>query len=284
MSDGARPRAAVVGAVNTDLVVRCATLPRPGETVLGSDLERLAGGKGANQAAALARLGVDTSLVACVGADEWGDAALAALASHGVDTSGVRRGTRATGTALITVDAAGENVIVVSRGANAELDLARAAVEAFDVVLAQLEVAPEVVRALAQRTNSLVLNVAPACAVDPATLRRCAVVIANELEAERLDLRALAHCVVTHGSRGATHYAWGDVVATATPPAVDVVDTVGAGDVFCAAYASRYLTRDEPAAALRFAVTAGALATRAIGAQGALPTYEEVRQWLAPAS
>jgi ribokinase len=284
MSESARPRAAVVGAVNTDLVVRCDALPRPGETVLAGDVERLPGGKGGNQAAALATLGVHTTVVSCVGRDELGEWLLATLEATGADTSLVQRSARPTGTAFITVDAAGENEIVVSRGANADLDLAHVDLDPFNLVLAQMEVPTDVVDELARRTSTLVLNVAPARPVAAATLRRCAVVIANEIEAQALELRELAHCVVTRGSRGAVHYSFGEVVAEVVAPVVDAIDTVGAGDVFCAAYASRYLTHDSPEDSLRFAVTAGALATLARGAQGSLPTTEEVEQWLARAS
>lgn len=284
MSESARPRAAVVGSMNTDLVVRCVRLPRAGETVVGGDVQRLAGGKGGNQAAALARLGVDTTMVACVGRDEGGEWLSATLAGVGADTSLIQHSQRPTGTAFITVDDAGENQIVVSAGANAELDLSHVDLDPFDIVLAQMEVSAGVVDELARRTSTLILNVAPARELSAATLGRCAVVIANELEAERLDVADLAHCVVTRGARGAVHYAFGEVIAEEAAPAVEALDTVGAGDVFCAAYASRYLHHDEPADALRFAVTAGALATMARGAQGALPSTEEVRQWLARAS
>ncbi len=284
MTPPARPRAAVVGSMNTDLVVRCVHLPRPGETVLGEDVVRLPGGKGANQAAALARLGLDTSMVACVGDDELGRWLGGSLEALGVDTSLVQRSVRLTGTAFITVDEAGENEIVVAPGANADLRLDAVDLEGFDVVLAQMEVSAEVIDELARRTSSLVLNVAPARAVAAATLSRCAVVIANELEAKSLALDGLAHCVVTRGARGAVHYSFGDVVAEAAPPVVEVVDTVGAGDVFCAAYAARFALNDDPVRALRFAVTAGALATTALGAQGSLPTTKEVDTWLERAS
>ena len=280
MSVPARPRAAVVGSMNTDLVVRCAQLPRPGETVLGEDVVRLPGGKGANQAAALARLGLDTSMVACVGDDELGRWLSASLGQRGADTSLLQRSDRPTGTAFITVDANGENQIVVAPGANAELDLDAVDLEGFDVVLAQMEVSAELIDELARRTSTLVLNVAPARPVSAATLTRCAVVIANELESRSLALEELAHCVVTRGARGARHYSFGEVVAESRPPVVDVVDTGGAGDVFCAAYAARYALNDDPQNALAFAVTAGALATTALGAQGSLPTTEEVQAWL----
>jgi ribokinase len=284
MSESARSRAAVVGSMNTDLVVRCARLPRPGETVIGEDVVRMAGGKGGNQAAALARLAVSTSMVACVGRDELGEWLTTTLEDFGTDTSLLQHSQRPTGTAFITVDDAGENVIVVSPGANADLDLAHVDLDPFDVVLAQMEVSADIVDELARRTSSLILNVAPARHVSPATLLRCAVVIANELEAEHLVLGELAHCVVTRGARGAVHYSFGEIIADVPAPPVDALDTVGAGDVFCAAYASRYLAHDDPASALRFAVTAGAMATLSHGAQGSLPTTEEVQLWLDRAS
>jgi len=274
-------RVGVLGSVNVDVVVRCAGFPRPGETILASDPVRLPGGKAANQAAALARLGVDTTLLARVGGDDLGDWSLRNAHSHGVHTIDVQRGPEPTGSAYIMVDDSGENIIVVSPGANASLDVNAFALESFDVILAQMEVSPEVVAAAAARASSLILNVAPARSVDPAILDRCRVVIANELESEQFDLASLAHCVVTFGAAGAVHYAYGREVCRATPPAVTVVDTVGAGDVFCAAYTAQFVRGVSDQEALDFAVTAGALATQASGAQGALPTYQEIQTWLA---
>jgi len=269
-------RLGVVGSANVDIVVRCAVLPRPGETILASDPARFPGGKAANQAAALAALGIGTTLIARVGADEAGDWIVENLHQRGVNTSLMQRTDVPTGTAYITVDDAGENIIVVARGANASLTIDDVDLDTFDVVLAQMEVDVAVVGAVAQRSSRLILNVAPARPVPAATLARCAVVIANEHEAELLTLTDIAHCVVTLGSRGAVHYAFGVEVARATPPDVRVVDTVGAGDVFCAAYAAQYAGGAGALDALTFAVTAGALATQALGAQGALPSTEEV--------
>ena len=270
----------VVGGCNVDLVVRCAHLPRPGETVLTGDIVRLPGGKGANQAAAAAHLGAIVSLVSSLGSDEAGDWMAGVLEGHGVDTSLTRRSMRPTGTAFITIDEHGENQIVVASGANAELDVSTVDFSVFDVVLAQLEVSTAVVEDVARRARRLVLNVAPARDVASDTLAHCAVVVANELEAERLELASLEHCVVTLGERGAVHYRRGREVARADARKVEPVDTVGAGDVFCAAYALAYAREVSPAAALEFAVGAGSLATLALGAQGALPSEQEVRQWL----
>ncbi len=277
------PSIGVVGSCNVDLVVRCADLPRRGETVLGEDVVRLPGGKGGNQAAAAARLGARVSLMASVGTDEAGDWLLSLLRELGVDVTSVHRTARATGTAFIAVDHAGENQIVVAPGANAELDLANIGLDRFDVVLAQMEVSQAVIDAAALRSRSFILNAAPAVPVDPETLARCAVVIANEVEAESFDSSKLEHCVLTLGARGAVHLQRGREVDRVTAPTLEPVDTVGAGDVFCAAYALQYALRVPAYQALRFAVAAGSLATLALGAQGAMPTRTEVEQWLARA-
>lgn len=281
---GARPRLGVIGSCNVDLIVRCRRLARPGETVVGDDVVRLPGGKGANQAAAGARLGADTSLLCCVGDDESGAWLLGELRDLGVRDDLVQRSPRPTGTAFITVDDSGENEIVVSLGANADLSLNDVDLGAFDVVLSQLEIADSIVAAAAPRSRTFILNVAPAQAVSPDTLARCAVVIANEVEAESLELSSIECCVVTMGERGAAHYAFGREVARSAAPHVVPVDTVGAGDVFCAAYALQFALGASPRDALRFSVVAGTLATLAQGAQGALPTHEEVVAWLAGAS
>jgi ribokinase len=275
------PRVGVVGSCNVDYVVRVAHLARRGETVRGSDVVRLPGGKGANQAVAAARLGAKVEMVGCVGADADAEMVLATLIEAGVDVSGVSRSPRPTGAAYISVDEEGENTIVLSPGANADLDLSRRALESYDVVLAQLEAPAEAVAEAARRSRRLVLNVAPIVALSDDVLAQCAVVIANELEAESLDLARLGHVVITEGERGARHVRFGREVARATPPRVHALDTVGAGDAFCAAYAVRYALGADAVDALTYAVVAGALATRASGAQGSLPTDEEVRAWLA---
>jgi ribokinase len=275
-----RPRLGVVGSCHVDLVVRTTTLPRPGETVVGGDVERLPGGKGANQAVAAARLGADVTLMACVGRDDEAEWLLGLLVSEGVDASRVRRSPRPTGTAFITVAGDGENEIVVSSGANEELDLSSAALDDFDVVLAQLEVSRSVVAEAASRARRFILNAAPAEARDDGLLKASDVVIVNQVEAASIDVAAIAHCVLTLGAEGAVHLAYGREVARARPPRLASVDTVGAGDAFCAAYALRDAEGAEPADALRFAVVAGALATRARGAQGALPTRAEVEEWM----
>jgi ribokinase len=270
----------VVGSCNIDLVVRCRDLPRPGETIIGEDLRRLPGGKGANQAVAASHLGADVSFIGCVGLDADGDWLIDSLRGHGVHHELMQRAHRSSGTAFIIVDDRGENEIVVAPGANEELNISDIDLLQFDVVLAQLEISGAIIEEAARRSNAFILNIAPASTVKQETLELCSVVIANELEVTSVDLNSLAHCVVTLGAKGAVHYRYGREVARAQAPIVDAVDTVGAGDVFCAAYAIEFARGSTPQDALEFSVTAGALATLANGAQGALPTEPSVHQLL----
>ena len=278
---GDDPRVGVVGSCNVDYVVRVAHLARAGETVRGADVLRLPGGKGANQAVAAARLGAAVTMIGCVGHDADAELITASLAENGVDVTGLRRSERPTGAAFISVDDAGENQIVLSPGANVDLDTSASDLESFDVVLAQLEAPAKAVAEASLRARRLVLNVAPVAPVAVEVLDRCAVVVANEVEAESLDLARLGHVIVTLGARGATHLRFGREVATVAAPRVAALDTVGAGDAFCAAYAVQFAKGADAYDALTYAVVAGALATRASGAQGSLATDQEVRAWLA---
>ena len=278
---GGAVRVCVVGSVNMDLVVHTAKLPAPGETVTGGAFSQVPGGKGANQALAARRAGADVRLVAAVGDDAFGDAALDNLRRDGVDLSAVSvlEG-ESTGVALITVDAAGENLISVASGTNHQLQVVDTDIGACDVILSQLEIPDSAIIEAARQANGLfVLNVAPSRPVPPTVLARADVVIANQGEhtamAEQLaEFQGLL--VVTLGSRGAVAFERGREVARAEPPAVDVVNTVGAGDAFCGSFAVD-LGRGLPVVeALSRACTAGALATTRHGAQGAMPTAAEV--------
>ncbi len=272
------PRAAVVGSCNVDVVVSVERLPGRGETVLGGDPVRRPGGKGANQALAARRWGSPTHLVASVGEDADGSWLLSNLSAHGVEVGFCQRSTRPTGVAYITVEDEGENLIVVAPGANndvrvpPDLDV--------DLVLCQLEIAVEPVLELLEREIPVVLNASPAGRASLDLLGRCSVVVVNEHEASTLDLAILEHCVVTRGRRGAALFHSGREVASVPAPPVQAVDTVGAGDVFCAAYALEWARGVDPVDALRRAVYAGAYATTQPGAQGALPTREEVVSWI----
>ncbi len=263
----------VVGSVNLDLVARCERLPRPGETVTGAAFERVPGGKGANQAVAAARLGARVRFVGCVGRDPFAAEALAGLRAAGVELD-VREVDAATGVALILVDAAGENEIVVAPGANAEVGAFELAPS--DGVLCQLEIPDEaVVSAWEQAGGLFCLNAAPA---RPVTVDSDVTVV-NGYELEELGRRD-GLVAVTLGAAGAVLLEDGREVARATPPPVTAVDGTGAGDAFTACLAVSLLQGREPDEALRRACAAGALAASRFGAQPSLPTAAEVDEIL----
>lgn len=271
-------RVVVVGSLNLDLVTRVERRPGPGETVLGGGLERLAGGKGANQAVAARAAGADVWMVGCVGVDDGGSAYAARLAALGIDTSGLRSDPRApTGHALVTVDPAGENSIIVVPGANSALcaaDLAPLdALGPGDVLLLQLEVPSEVVSLAARRAGGrgarVVLNLAPYAGLPPDVVALADPVVVNEHEALLLADSGLvpSSVLVTFGAAGA---AWDGIrVEGVAVPAGDVVDTTGAGDAFCGALAAALARGEGREVALSAAARAGADAVTHTGAQRA---------------
>ena len=289
--DAVSGRVLVLGSLNLDVVVRCARRPEPGETVLGEDVDRRAGGKGANQAAAAAAAGARTGLLGRVGSDAEGRLLRAQLERDGVSLEWVSdSGDAPTGIALITVDGQGENSIVVVPGANAQLgvddvDRATNAIENADVLLMQLEVPLEPVAHaahLAPGTARVILNASPVRPLPDALLARADPLVVNRVEAavllgkgeaelEESALRLLTlgvrSAVVTAGAHGAV-YADASRRLTLRPPTVAVVDSTGAGDAFVGALAA-VLARDAPIEqALEVAVAAGA---RAVGHRGARP-------------
>ena len=293
----------VVGSLNEDVLVTVDRLPHRGETVVGSSVVVLPGGKGANQAAAAGRLGTGVHMVGRVGDDPAAGRQLAALADARVDVSRVQRTDGVpTGTATIPVEAeGGENLIVVVPGANAELTPADVDVESVHragVLLLQLETPVRTVQAAAAATRgTVVLNPAPPQRLPAELLDQVDVLVPNEHELRRLagqpdgggtpaELAGLARglaarsVVVTLGGRGALVVPAEGPVLLQAPPPVRPVDTTGAGDCFCGALSSA-LDRGEPlAGAVRYAVTAAALSTTGRGARGALPDDDAVRALL----
>ncbi len=279
----------VVGSANLDLVATTERLPRPGETVLGSTYAEHAGGKGLNQAVAAARAGARTTFCGAVGDDSAADQLLAVITADGIDHGSLRHlADVRTGRALIGVSAQAENSIIVVAGANAGLlpDHVTAAAASARVLLTQLEVPMDTVRAALAAARAAgaitILNPAPATALTAETLALCDVLIPNEHEVEvlggvdellRLGARAV---VVTLGSRGAKLCApdSGELIVPAF--AVDAVDTTAAGDAFCGGFATAIAAGSSFADALRFAVAAGALATTRPGAVPSLPTRAEI--------
>ncbi len=269
-------RVVVLGSLNVDLVTHVSRHPRPGETVLGEGLQRLAGGKGANQAVAAAAAGAEVVMVGAVGEDEDGRAYVARLRRLGIETSGVAvLPGEATGTALIVVDEAGENTIVVASGANRHvgsdaLDVVRST-EPGDVLLVQLEIplptVTEACRLAGDQGVRVVLNVAPYAELAADVLALADPVIANEHEARQLDAAGAApgSLLVTLGADGAE---WSSLRQPAIEvPPDEVVDTTGAGDAFCGAFAAALARGLDGEPALRAALAAGADAVRHVGAQ-----------------
>jgi ribokinase len=301
----ARTGLIIVGSLNADLVVRTDRFPQPGETVRGSALTTLPGGKGANQAVAAARLGGAVTMVGAVGDDPHGELLRESLGSAGVDTSRVRRVDGvATGTAMITVNEHGENTIVVSPGANGELSAMDVRdSDGFDgraVLGLCLEVDPAVVTAAASRGRdeglTVLLNLSPYAEVPPQLLAATDVLLVNEHEAALLfglgkndaaeadpteaivvglDALHIPRAVVTRGSEGATVFDGGSVTHVAALR-VDPVDTTGCGDAFMGALALRLAQGDDLAEAASYASAVGAFAATREGAQSSYPNAAEL--------
>lgn len=264
-----RPEISVVGSINLDLVAKVDRLPRPGETVSGATLERIPGGKGANQAVAAARLGANVRLIGCTGDDPPADEALVTLREAGVELD-VRRTGEPTGIALILVSEDGENVIVVVPGANA-------LVGGFSTggnVLCQLEICDEAVREARAQAAWLCVNAAPARALPV----KADLVVANRYEAEVVGDQALL--AVTLGEEGALLLESGKEVARARPPSVVAVDGTAAGDAFTACLVVSLLEGRDREESLRRACAAGAIAASRLGAQPSLPSAPEVDEIL----
>ena len=304
-----KPEVAVVGSANLDLVVEVETVPVAGETVLGGDLRRIPGGKGANQAVAASRLGRRVAMIGRVGDDDAGTMLRAAMESAGVDTACLlATGDTPSGTALIAVGADGDNAIVVSPGANghlnsADVEGAAGVLSAAEVVLLQLEVPLEAVSAAVRcARGTVVLNPAPAPAATlPAELLDGVdVIVPNQTELATMAGHAglspiggvdpetavalarglpVAAAVVTLGAAGAMVVTPTD--ATHVPaPAVVPVDTTAAGDAFCGALADALVGGADLVGATRWAVRVGAAATLRHGAQPSLPTRADIEHLL----
>lgn len=297
----------VIGSSNMDMVVRCRELPLPGQTMLGDSFVMNAGGKGANQAVAAAKLGANTQLVARLGNDVFAETCCQSFQEAGLHLDYiVRDETTASGIALIFVDENGENQIVVAPGANSRLtprdvDAALPAIETAKVMILQLEVPMETVRhaaklAVAHKTR-VILNPAPARPLSPALLERIDILIANETEimvltgAEDLDTYTAAvacrplldagveSVITTLGKEGALVTS-GEGATRVPGFKVRAVDTTSAGDTFTGAVACGLAEGMKLEAAVRFANAAAALSATHEGAQVSMPSRAEVEQKL----
>jgi ribokinase len=305
------PNILVVGSLNMDLVMQMPAIPRPGETLLGGKFATFPGGKGANQAVAAARLGAQVSLVGRVGDDAFGEQMLQIIRNEGIDARFVSVDVHnATGVALITVDAQGQNTISIASGANYSLtaeDVHQALIQIpeIDLLVMPLETPMETIRAAAQiakqRQARVILNPAPAQDLDESLLRLIDVIVPNESETERLIGRAIkngddarkagaellkrgvANAVLTLGESGALL-----IEGSSEEPAfvfipafqVRVVDTTAAGDAFVGALATGLGEGLSLTNAAHFASAVAALSVTRPGAQPSLPYRSEVDQFL----
>ncbi len=257
------PLLTVVGSINIDLTSTVSAFPRPGETVLATgSLVRELGGKGANQARAAARLTGRARMLGAVGNDLDGTFALQQLAQAGVDVSGVIRHPQPTGVAMITLDRMGENTIIVNAGANHALGAEQIRLGDAEATLCQLEIPLDCVQAAArQSTGYFAVNAAPAQHLSGAVLDSCDLVVVNDTEYEALPELRQARCVaVTSGAAGAAIFHAGRLSARVEAFPATVVNTVGAGDAFCAALTLCLARGDAETDALRTACAVGAAA------------------------
>ena len=300
-----RPKITVIGSSNTDLVVKAPKLPAPGETVLGSEFIIAPGGKGANQAVAIARLGGDVTLVTKLGMDDFGDQRLEDFKRDGMGTDFVFRDKDSpSGVALIFVDDQGENMIVAAQGANAKLlpddvDKARSAIVDADILVLQLETTMEAVEYATgiafDNDVPIILDPAPGRKLETSLIEKIYCIKPNETEAEiltgievdnaaaagkagkrLLDLGA-KNAIITMGKRGAM------LVTTeesSLVPAFDVnaVDATAAGDAFTGGLAFALASGRKLKEAAKFANAVAALAVTRMGAQPSMPTRKELEQ------
>ena len=301
-----RPKIVVVGSSNTDMVIKLDRIPRPGETIIGGDFIMAAGGKGANQAVAAARLGGEVTFVARVGADIFGKQAIQNFQEEGINTDFiVEDQEHPSGVALIFVDQKGENSIAVASGANGRLSqqdvtVAKVKFEEAEVLLLQLETPIETVRYAARMAAEngvkVILNPAPARELDDALLSYITVLTPNESEtelltgvkvegeesarvaAQHLRSRGVANVIITLGAQGSL-IVTEDLSVMVPTKQVQAVDTTAAGDAFNGALACAIAVGKPLEEAARFANLAGALSATRMGAQPSMPSHDELRQF-----
>lgn len=292
----------VIGSINMDLVVETPHIPAIGETILGTGFAQNPGGKGANQAVAAARLGSEVALVGCLGSDGFGDVLCGGLKENGVNIAPVRRCEGTSGIALIQVDEAGRNNIVVIPGSNyalcrADIDRAERWFAQSAVVLLQMEIPLDVLGYALERTSAAgcrtILNPAPAHGLTREMLRCTEILVPNEVElsaltqspckteaeirqaAEALYAQGISHIVVTLGERG-VFYKGPDTARFYPANPVRAVDTTAAGDAFLGGFAHCLERGTSFETAICFGQKAAAWAVRHPGAQPSLPAYGDI--------
>jgi ribokinase len=297
-------RITVVGSSNTDMVIKTSKLPAPGETILGGVFFMNPGGKGANQAVAAARLGGKVSFIAKTGDDVFGKQARQIFEGENINTDYLMMDTgHPSGVALITVDAKGENCIVVAPGSNSylskeDIELAREQIIRSEIVLLQLEIPLETVAYTANIAydagKKVILNPAPATQISDEILSRLYMITPNEIEAELIsgipvtDIesaklaaqhlfdRGVKVVIITLGSKGALLFTR-EKTKLIPSPKVDALDTTAAGDVFNGAIAVAISEGSELEEAVEFACKAAAISVTRMGAQSSAPYRKEIK-------
>jgi ribokinase len=292
----------VIGSSNTDMVIKCAHLPAPGETILGGNFFMNAGGKGANQAVAAARLNGDVTFIAKLGNDVFGKQAIELFKKENINTENIFiDDENASGIALITVDDKGENCIAVAQGANGNLSIddikkAERVLNDADIILVQLEipiVTIEYIAAFAQQHNKkLILNPAPACVLSDELLSKISVITPNEKEASMLtgievnDIasaqqaaiilagKGIETIIITLGEEGALSYQQ-NIFSIIPTNKVTAIDTTAAGDVFNGALAVALSEQKKIEDAIMFANKAASISVTRLGAQASAPYRSE---------
>lgn len=301
----------VFGSINMDLVIRCQHLPSPGETIIARSSQEVPGGKGANQAVAAARLGAKVFMIGRVGNDAFATRLVQNLQNEAIDTSSVGHCSDvASGLAVVNVEDSGENSILVVPGSNhrlspADVAAARNIIQQADLVLVQLEVPLESVRALVQLAKSLgkpvILNPAPTPPDFPADLFEVDLICPNQTEASALlgqpinsvdDAKSAISqfltlgaktAIITLGSQGAVIHD-GKQITWIPPFPITPVDTTAAGDAFAGALATRLCEGTSLREAALFAAAAGAFAATQPGAQPGMPRRSDVEKLMATSS
>ncbi len=298
----------VIGSLNMDLVARVVEMPKVGETVFGSNFMQIPGGKGANQAVAIARLGGDVSMIGRVGEDSFSDTLIQGLSTDGVNVDAIQKANgSATGTALIMVNEKGNNSIVVVPGANFNLtkealdqEIEAEKLASADILLMQLEIPLETVSYALKRSKELgkftILNPAPAVALDKDILKDVDLLLPNETELEALSgvptdteeailkgagvllEKGVKALLVTLGEKGAV-YVSREEVKWFSAYSVEAVDTTAAGDSFAAAVAVALAESKSLEETIKFAMIVGALTVTKEGAQSSLPYRAQVEQF-----
>lgn len=294
----------VVGSINMDLVTICNRVPEGGETLFGEEFFQVPGGKGANQAVAIGKLGTDVTMLGKVGKDSFGKDLIEAMKKSGVKTEHIKEGEKATGIAKIIVEKNGQNRILVVAGANSEIDREYIdehldVIRDCDVLVAQLEIPIETVAYALEKAKEFgkmtILNPAPARELSEDIIRNSDLIIPNESElalmtgmktdtheeikeaGEKLLNLGVKDLIVTLGSKGSLHLNR-EVCEFHSAYKVKAVDTTAAGDSFIGGLV-RELKGNNLSEAIEFATKVSAIAVTKKGAQTSIPTIEEVENF-----